>query len=59
MNFLNRYCSFPKFIDIGSCKHHVFMLKHVDPHDREFITIVGRGRPKGSTKKSATGALTF
>ena len=62
INLFPRYCSCPNFIDIGTCKHHVaacFVMKHVDPHDREFLTIVGRGRPKGSVKKTAKGALPF
>ena len=52
INLFPRYCSCPNFIDIGTCKHHVaacFVMKHVDPLDREFLTIVGRDRPKGST----------
>jgi len=58
INLFPRYCSCPCFIDIGTCKHHVaacLVMKHVDPNDREFLTIVGRGRPK----KSAKGALKF
>jgi hypothetical protein len=31
-------------------------MKHVHPHDREFLTIVRRGKPKGSAKKIAKGA---
>ena len=61
INLFPRYCSCPHFIDVGACKHHVgacIVMKHVDPYDREFLTIVGRGRPKGS-KKSSKGALQY
>ena len=59
INLCPRYCSCPRFIDVGTCKHHVgacIIMKHVDPHDREFLTIVGRGRPKN---KSSKGALKY
>ena len=62
INLFPRYCSCPCFIDNGTCKHHVgacLVTKHIDPNDREFLSIVGRGRPKGSTKKSAKRALQF
>ena len=61
INLFPRYCSCPHFIDVGACKHHVgacIVMKHVDPYDREFLTIFGRGRPKGS-KKSSKGALQY
>ena len=53
INLFPRYCSCPCFIDIGTCKYHVAacsVMKHVDPDDREFLTIVGRGRPKNTAK---------
>jgi len=58
INLAPRYCSCPRFIDVGTCKHHVgacLVMRHVDPNDREFLTIAGRGRPK----KSAKGALKY
>ncbi len=35
----------------GTCEHHVgasIIAKHVDNHDREFVIVRSRGRPKKS-----------
>ena len=54
-----RYCSCSNFKDVGICRHYVgacIITQYEDPHDREFLVIRGRGRPK---KKSSKGALNY
>ena len=49
-------------INNGTCKHHVgacLVTKHIDPNDREFLTIVGRGRPKVQRKNQLKERCNF